>query len=410
MDTTTSAVRDMYEAYPYPSGSAEIRVGFDARYVLSKGRQTGPAGRTIRVLDAGCGRALGLMGAASVQPDVQFLGIDINRKALAEAEQTARRAGLQNARFAEIDLMSMDGLEVPAGKFDVVHSSGVIHHMTDPEAGLQRIVDVMAPHGILVLMVYGRPGRQPIERIARAIDAVVPTDAPMGDRLVAGRALVAALAAADPDGPWAVAAALDDIEFVDRYLHIQETSYTVSELLDLLRRNGLELLQWCQPRQWDHEAQLPPALHELAASLLPDDRYRLVEQIVRPRVLELYACRAENAPRPPVNPALLDETLFAVCPEGTFEICTRSGLSEARVEAIHFHMADGRRFPLSRGPLAIAAMLLRDQTGLFDGGSFVNALNGRGIQPADARGVLYELLRTGVVYRPHPSDVVNLLT
>jgi methylase of polypeptide subunit release factors len=38
----------------------------------------------LRVLDAGCGRGIGLLGSATLQPDVLFDGVDLNRVALAE--------------------------------------------------------------------------------------------------------------------------------------------------------------------------------------------------------------------------------------------------------------------------------------------------------------------------------------
>ena len=85
MDATTRAVRAMYEQYPYPAVSEPgLRLGSNARLLLSYGRMTRPARRPIHVLDAGCGRANGTLGGAALQPDVQFVGIDINRVTLAD--------------------------------------------------------------------------------------------------------------------------------------------------------------------------------------------------------------------------------------------------------------------------------------------------------------------------------------
>ena len=80
MDPITSAVREMYEQFPYPAATgAELRTTFDVRLLLGYGRLIPPADRGLHALDAGCGKAIGLLGAASVQPDVQFVGIDLNR-------------------------------------------------------------------------------------------------------------------------------------------------------------------------------------------------------------------------------------------------------------------------------------------------------------------------------------------
>src|SRR4051794_21753625 len=114
MDATTLAVRAMYEQFPYPSETEPaIRLGADVRLMLSYGRLHRPAKRPLQVLDAGCGRAIGTLGGASCQPDVQFTGIDINRVALAAATAKAVELGLKNVRFLEIDSMTLDGLDVP---------------------------------------------------------------------------------------------------------------------------------------------------------------------------------------------------------------------------------------------------------------------------------------------------------
>ena len=116
MDETTRSVRELYEAFPYPSGTPNLRVGFDARYLLSLGTLPRPAAATIEVLDAGCGRALGLIGAAATQSDVRFTGVDMNRVALDDARAEASRRGLENIRFLEGDLARLEavpGLDPP---------------------------------------------------------------------------------------------------------------------------------------------------------------------------------------------------------------------------------------------------------------------------------------------------------
>lgn len=409
MDSTTAAVRALYERYPYPSGSPELRTGFDARYVLSKSRLNGPPGRDLHVLDAGCGRATGLLGAARMQPGISFVGADMNRRAIQEARRSAGSLGLNNTCFVDADLSTMEGVPVPEGGFDVIHSSGVVHHMTDPASGLKQLTDVLAPHGVLVLMVYAAEGRQPIHRVARAIDAMVSREEPIPERLKIGRATVALLAEADPDGPWATANRVDDIEFVDRYLHIQEASYRVSELFSLLRGAGLEFMQWCSPREWDATAQLPPTLQERARGLSAEARFQLIEQITRPRVLELYAVHADNSQRGVPRSDQLGETIFAVDPEGTFAITTRPGLREARIESVRFDRADGASLSLKRGPVAVAGMLLQDQAGLFDGESFIATLRDNGVPGDDARQTLMELIRAGILYAPHAGDLLALV-
>ena len=340
MDSKTTSVRALYEAFPYPSGGPELRTGADARFVLSKGTLAGTPARTINVLDAGCGRAIGLIGAATIQPDVQFLGADINRVALDEARGAVAERGLENVTLAEVDLTTLDGLEVPEGGFDVIHSSGVVHHLEDPLEGLKHLTRVLAPHGVMVLMVYGKLGRKSIDQVTAFIDALVSRDEPIEERLRVGREAMNAMVRAGAGEPWATAALLDDVEFVDRYLHIQQASYSVPELYAMLDAAELQPAGWCLPQQWSPQAQLPADMASMIETLDPAQLHAMVEQVTAPRVLELYVVHKANAPWELPKPNELEDCIFAVSPEGTFELTRRAVPTGSRLESIMFNRVD----------------------------------------------------------------------
>ncbi len=402
MDEITRAVREMYEAFPYPTGAPVMRLSSDARLVLSRGRLAPPVGRPLHALDAGCGRGLGALGLASLQPDVHFTAIDLNRVALEEARAEAARRGLRNVQFAEIDLMTLEGLQRPAGGFDVIYSSGVLHHLSDPARGLALLRGALAPHGVLVVMVYGRPGREPLYRMVRAIDALIPRDRPLRERLAVGRAL-AASGAGEPlaTGPWGDAARIDDVEFVDRYLNVNETSYDLDALFSLVEGAGMQFLQWCAPADWDVGALLPPGpLRERALALPLPARHRLVEQLCWRPKLELLLCQPGNGPRPPPTREALEATLLAVSPEVTFDVRTRNLQGSQRTEAITLREGTAPPSPLD-GPLGVAALVLRDQLEPFRGGALVTELARFGLSRDAALEVIGALLARGVLYAPH---------
>lgn len=395
----------MYEKYPYPPAAAPtMRVGSDARLLLSFGKKSRPAGRPLRVLDAGCGRGAGVLGAATMQRDVEFVGADLNRVALAEATQAAKARGLTNVRFATVDLMTLDGLDIPEGGFDVIVSSGVLHHLADPARGLARLRDALAPHGMLSLMVYGRDGRHPLYRTVRAIDMLAPRNLPIERRLEVARALVhAPQAEALFTGAFSDAPTMPDIELVDRYLHVNETSYNVTELLALLAQSGLRHVRWNEPEQWDPDAILPPSLRELAARMEPAARWSLVEALTHRPMLDLTCCHVDNAPRPPLTPQALPDVVLAVNPEASFSVETRCARGELRTEKV---VVTRRRetLPLSAGPLAAASLVLREQTTTFRGAELLDALVGFGFPQDEVYAAVVELLRTEVLYTPHAVD------
>jgi hypothetical protein len=261
----------------------------------------------------------------------------------------------------------------------------------------------LAPHGVLVLMVYGRHGREPLYRMARALDALVPRTLPLAERLAVGRKLAASGAGeALRAGPWGDLATVGDVEFVDRYLNVHETSYDLDSLWKLAGGAGMSFLRWCSPADWDVTRALGRGeVGARALALPPLAQYRLVEQLCwRPR-LEPLLCHEGNGPRAPVERARARDVTLAVSPEVAFEVRTRCHHKALRTEAVSCRDGAGEPAVLET-PLAIAALLLREQTEPFPGRSLLTQLGRHGMSPEAALDVVMELLARGIVYAPHP--------
>lgn len=407
MDATTRAVRDMYEQYPYPPGNAVVRVASSVRLLLSYVEQSRPAQGPLRALDAGCGRGIGTLGCATLQPDVHFTGVDVSRVALEEASAEAGKRGLGNVSFQEVDLMTLDNLEVPSGGFDVVYSSGVLHHLTDPRAGLQKLRKVLAPHGVLVLMVYAQHGRMPLTRVQRGAGLLMPKEASIADRLGPARAL-AEFMKEDilANTPWENTPEMDDVEFVDRCLNVNETSYTVASLWELMSEAGLRFIRWCEPDDWSVEKQFPEGdLRERAKALPELDQYRLLEQACWRPSFELVAAHEHNVPRRPLELKDVDGAALAVNPDVSFSLETRNLHGAQRIESLSFVLRRREAVTIPKGPFSTALLVLRDQNQPFTGDSLVKILGEEGIDGQVARTVALELLREEILYRPHATEV-----
>jgi len=404
MDDVTAALRKMYEEFPYPpNGTPEQRVAWDARLLLSYGERRPPSKGRLTALDAGCGRGAGTLGAATLQPDVAFVGADMNGVALKEATQAASARGLKNVRFQEVDLTTLEGLDVPSGGFDVIFSSGVVHHMPDPAAGLAKLRGALAPHGMVQLMVYGRHGRAPLYRLAHALDLLIPRAAPLRDRLMVGQQLARTVPVdAIGAGPWGDVAKLDDVEFVDRYLNVNETSYDIPGLFGLLEAAGLRFLRWTEPTHWSLEPLLGRGpLRDLAARLPPREQFALVDQLAWRPKLELVACHVENGPRPlPVDGAALAKGTLAVSPEVSFRTDVRCTATGHRIEHLSIELRRGTRIPVAAGPLATAVLVIKELTGPVPAEQLVRALQAQGVGREPALATLLELVRAEVLYTP----------
>src|SRR5438477_10164261 len=132
MDSRTEAVRRFYQQAPFPGYPPR-----DSLQALRRRAERSEFARLIdraipgdaRIVEIGCGT--GQMSLYLARADRVVIGADLTRASLTLAAAAARRFGLDQVQFIETDLHN-PGLR--AGAFDVVYSSGVLHHAPDPSA------------------------------------------------------------------------------------------------------------------------------------------------------------------------------------------------------------------------------------------------------------------------------------
>lgn len=104
---------------------------------------------TGKILDAGCGFGGTLLNLAKSFPDAECVGIDMSDPLLELARQTAVAESLEErVLFEKGDVQE---IPYPDDNFDVVISTNVLHHVTDPVAMLHEIERVLAPEGMLYI-------------------------------------------------------------------------------------------------------------------------------------------------------------------------------------------------------------------------------------------------------------------
>ena len=235
----TGSVRALYERYPYPYPSREqaapIRDLSNAiEILLSDGALHGR-----RVLDAGCGTGHRLVGMARQFPHTQFTGLDLSTASLDVAASLVARHGLSNVTLLQGDL-SRGSI---AGRYDLVVSTGVIHHLPSPRSGFQALAGALSDDGLLYVWLYHAYGE--FERMLdRELVAVFHGD---GGDLQQGIAIVDALGCVLPDGQYGTAGArLDNAEewrrskLADAYLHPVVHTMRIEQALDLLEGTGVD--------------------------------------------------------------------------------------------------------------------------------------------------------------------------
>jgi ubiquinone/menaquinone biosynthesis C-methylase UbiE len=215
-------------------------------------------------LDVGCGGgrytiAMSRLGAA------RAVGCDLSEEGLADAR--ARAADMTNVSFEQASALD---LPFHDGSFDFVCCSGVLHHTTDADKGLDELTRVLRPGGKLYLLLYGTGGRRgPASGALRPIAQELGYD--FMDRAVEKAGLPAN----------------NRRNFLDDFFVPVVTFVDWETLRGKLETRGFEQVEHWEKGRFDHEAN--PAhqreevekmvrIFEAAAALAQDDAQAVAEQ------------------------------------------------------------------------------------------------------------------------------------
>ena len=252
-----------------------------------------PHKRSIDKLDilvAGCGSNQAAYYACR-NPNWNVLGIDLSDSSLAHQKKLKEKHNLTNLRLEKLDLTKIKSLGLD---FDFITSTGVLHHLPDPDDGLKALQSVLRPEGVINVMVYGtslRLGVYMMQEVFRTL-GFKQTKADVD----IARATVDSL---HPEHVLKryMKVGYDlkyDAGMVDTFLHPQDRSYSVKELFSFTRKAGLDFLSWCDPSEYCLEMAIPAA-HPLwapihSSDIRKEEKYQIHDLLVQDRGTHRWLC------------------------------------------------------------------------------------------------------------------------
>ena len=224
-DERVERVRRFYEQTPFPNyreceSLSSLRARAERNRFARLLDQAIPG--DARILEIGCGT--GQMSLYLVRADRIVIGADLTRASLEFAAAAAERFQLNRVLFVETDLHRPG---FPAASFDVVYSSGVLHHTPNPRAAFASIAQLVRPGGMIVLGVYNAIARLPL-RLRRLVARLsryqfIPFDPVLSDR---------------NNEP-----ARREAWLRDQYQHPEEHSHTLAEVQGWFAENDVEFVR-----------------------------------------------------------------------------------------------------------------------------------------------------------------------
>lgn len=244
-DTVSAQVRRQYEENPYPrwvrpappSEFADINTRMRRWFPLADIVPLALSG-PLEILIAGCGTGQQSIETALNYPDAHVLAIDLSLSSLGFALRKSREIGVENVEYAHADILELDK---DGRQFDLIESSGVLHHMENPECGWQVLFDRLRPGGLMNIALYSELARQ---NVVAAREFIASKG--YGKTAEDIRACRHEMVQSRQDMPWRSIFRWGDFYSVsacrDLIFHIQEHRFTIPRIANFLERNDMTLI------------------------------------------------------------------------------------------------------------------------------------------------------------------------
>ena len=164
-DRISLKVQSQYELNPYPRWT-RITLGEKRNYNDYINQQIHPnfidskkINNLPNLLIAGCGTGRHTLYTAS-SVNANITSIDISKASLAYAKRESDKRNIKDIKFIQGDILDANKIDM---KFDIIESIGVLHHMEDPDKGIESLLRVLKPGGFIKLGLYSKTARRNIQ-------------------------------------------------------------------------------------------------------------------------------------------------------------------------------------------------------------------------------------------------------
>ena len=268
-------VTRQYERYRYPQPIEDLEIWLannwewydpsHAHRVLWPDREYK---RDLDILIAGCGTNQASV-FAFMNPDAKVVAVDISQPSLDHQQYLKDKHGLFNL---DLHLLPIEELPSLGLDFDLIVSTGVLHHMADPQVGMNAVASCLRRDGAVAIMLYAKYGRAGLELLQSFF-----RDLGLGQNESSIATVRETLSLLSPDHlvqPYLKMARnmQSDAVLVDTFLHGRERSYTVGDCIELVTTAGLVF------QGWFNKAPYYP--HELFAR--PNPLYPVINALPEP--------------------------------------------------------------------------------------------------------------------------------
>lgn len=244
-DDVSMAVQSQYEENPYPRWIKMPREG-EPKPLAAFLRERFPGAKIVQIendqhpdiLIAGCGTGQHPITTAQLFQGANLLAVDLSAASLSYAKRKTREMDIRTIEYAQADILKLGSL---GRTFDVIESSGVLHHLENPLEGWKLLVSLLRRNGLMHLGFYSEMARR---HVVKARNLIKQKGFGATSREIrAARDMLRELDRVDFLG---CAVRLHDFYSLsgcrDLLFHVQEHQLNLEVIREFIRKNGLAFL------------------------------------------------------------------------------------------------------------------------------------------------------------------------
>ena len=187
------------------------------------------------ILVAGCGTGQHSISTAANFKGSNVLAIDLSLSSLSYAKRKTEELHITNINYMQADILKLRKLN---RQFDIIESAGVLHHMDNPMAGWQVLVDCLRGGGLMKIGLYSELARQHIVEMRQEINQLGT-----GSSDLAMKSFRTGVIASDLEHHNQIINSFDFYSLStlrDLLFHVQEHQFTIPQLKQCLDELGMK--------------------------------------------------------------------------------------------------------------------------------------------------------------------------
>ena len=245
----------------------------------------------LDILIAGCGTHQAAVFAYN-NPQARVVAVDVSRPSLDHHQFLKDKYGLDNLTLHQLPIENVDTL---GQTFDLIVSTGVLHHMASPEAGMRALAGCLRHDGVIAIMLYAKYGRLGVYMLQDVFRELGLQQDEVSLQMV--RQTLEILPSDHPIRSYmAIASDLQyDAGLVDTFLHGRDRDYTVAECIALVESGGLVFQDFFLKSPYYPPAFSSHPLHTAVEALPEVQQWSVMERIHFRNGCHFFtACRPER--------------------------------------------------------------------------------------------------------------------